>query len=80
MDNYFYILEFSEKNQCFNFNDGRAQQNTFGYRTICANISMEQMIEFTEKMAEYYPENYPSFQYIIIEFEKFLLSTPSTSI
>ena len=83
MDNY--RLEYNERQGGFHFDNGSHEENTFGWVTLCKNISDKQAMEFAENMREKYPatdwmnedrepRDYPSLKLIKIEFENFLRS------
>ena len=71
-----YILEFNEKKQNFHYNSGFSQPNTFGYISICKNISIIQCIEFVELIELKYKGKSLSIDLINKEFRSFLLTQP----
>lgn len=76
-----YILEYSEQQGQFHFNNGSMWPETFGWETVCRNLSYDQCLEFAELMRQKYSliggktqsEN-PSFELIKQEFVNFLLT------
>jgi hypothetical protein len=83
-----YRLEYNETQGAFNFDDGSHKNGSFGWITICGEISAEQAAEFIDKIDTKYPStnwmnkyrqtDFPSLSIIQAEFKNFLLTSPKS--
>lgn len=67
-------LEYSEKQQCFHYDNGSHEKNSNGYYCLCDSILHKTASEFCNKMHVKYPKILPSFEIMKRQFEIFLLT------
>jgi hypothetical protein len=67
----YYKLEYHDKSNCFNY-ESIDKKDSYGWKTVCSKLSLEQCEEFTESMYSKYPEELPSYRIILNEFKEFL--------
>ena len=78
-------FEYNEKQGLTNFEDNdKNNANTFGWETICDNLSEVQCLEFCDVLDKEYPniggeKPFPRTSVIIEEFELYLKSSPITT-
>lgn len=65
------ILEYSEKQGSFHFNDGKTEQNTNGFVTISSNINRSTALNFISHIHQI--SEFVSLAQVQTEFQSFCL-------
>ena len=47
-----YLIEYSDRDSCFHFNDGYSEPNVNSYQTIMENVTFEEFYDFIGSLPE----------------------------